>query len=93
MNRKSTKEEKAALPSSVWGNQIWKLSKLIILLVMLLVLLSSIIKDIRVTNVCCNDGYNTVSGWVSAEDTQFYWVIDSQGKSIKVNKNKCLIKN
>ena len=99
MSKRKNSNDSLTLPSSGKPSEIIHfnikkktLVQIIILILVLLVALGCSAQN-STKRVLCNDGFQSSSGWISAEGTQSYWVVDDNGKLMEFNKQKCSIKN
>lgn len=102
MNKREKANDNSKLPSSGKPRETLQfniekktLIQIIISIFILLIVLGCSAKVNSTKNVYCNDGSESVSGWVSAETNGSYWVVgDNQnGRAMEFNKQKCSIKN
>ena len=98
MSRKRNSDKSMELPSSAKPKKeiTFRVERKILIQVIILIILSLIILGCaagkETKQVICRNSFYAVNGWVSAENSQSYWVVDSQGKTIKKKKNNCSIK-
>lgn len=98
MSRKRNSDKSMELPSSVKQKKeiTFKIERKTLIQIIILILISLVILGCAAgqerKNVTCRDNSQIISGWVSAENTYSYWVVDSQGKTMEFSKNKCSIK-
>ena len=69
-----------------------KKSKFGIILIILSLIILGCAAGKETKQVICRNSFYAVNGWVSAENSQSYWVVDSQGKTMEFSKNNCSIK-
>ena len=98
MSRKRNNKNSIEWPSSAKPRKeiIFKIERktfiqvIILLLIILIVLGCTIGQETK--TVYCKENSQVVKGWVSAESTQSYWVVDGLGKIMEFSKNKCSIR-
>ena len=95
---KNKKKQKNDSSRSLKGKRIEfsiekeKLITIIILILSLFIVLGCVSKNKVRETVMCYDGFSSITGWVSAENSQKYWVVDETGKTMEFSRNKCFIK-
>ena len=98
MSRKRNGDKSMELPSSAKPKKeiTFRVERKILIQVIILIILSLIILGCaagkETKQVICRNSFYAVNGWVSAENSQSYWVVDSQGKTMEFSKNNCSIK-
>ena len=98
MSRKRNSDKSIELPSSDKPKKeiTFRIERKTLIQVIILIILSLIILGCaagkETKQVICRDSFHTVNGWVSAENSQFYWVVDGQGNTMEFSKNNCSIK-
>lgn len=98
MSRKRNSDKSMELPSSVKPKKeiTFKIERKTLIQIIILILISLVILGCAAgqeqKNITCRDNFQIISGWVSAENTYSYWVVDNQGKTMEFSKNKCSIK-
>lgn len=97
MSRKRNSDKSMELPASAKPKEfIFKIERKTFIQVIILVLTALMILGCAAAQepkkVMCSENSYTVNGWVSAESTQSYWVVDGMGKTMEFSKNKCSIK-
>lgn len=98
MSRKRNSDKSMELPSSAKPTKefIFRIERKTFIQVIILVLTALMILGCTAAQepkkVMCSENSYTINGWVSAESTQSYWVVDGMGKTMEFSKNKCSIK-
>lgn len=98
MSRKRNSDNSIEWPASAKPRKeiIFKVERKTFIQVIILILTALMILGCAAAQepkkVMCSDYSHTVSGWVSAENSQSYWVVDGQGKTMEFSKNRCSIR-
>lgn len=98
MSRKRNSDKSIELPSSAKpGKELtFKIQRKTFIQIIILILISLMILGCAASRepkkVMCRDSSHTVAGWVSAENSQSFWVVDGMGNTMEFSKNNCSIK-